>query len=178
MRLTDAQREVVAANIDLVPFVVKKYLNHILMDYDDKVSIGYYALCKAAISYKHSAETAFSTYAAKTIISKVVNQSVHDRRLKRGGSSITLSIDEMCKDDGFEIVDSSVDVECEALNRIICEPLWEMVPEYLESESSRLSQCSRARANGVASSTLSSRKTRQLKAAKNFLEQNGINNAV
>lgn len=78
--LTEAQKQLVADNVKLVPHIVKTLPCSREMDSDELVSAGYIGLCHAARSYDPTL-AAFSTYACVAIRSHMI-RSYNEARKK------------------------------------------------------------------------------------------------
>ena len=183
-KLNEEQRKLVEANVDLVPFTISKYLKSIAMDYDDMVSVGYYGLCRAAQCYDKNLKMKFSTYAVKAIVRSVKREVQSALRKKRGGEFVTISLDmpvvvDDLETDNFDffIQDYSVDVENTAINKVLCEKLWNMVPIYKEVDTG-MSEKEICERDGVKKTTLNMRKRTELKKAKWYLATKGIKDAI
>lgn len=175
--LNELQQKLVEDNMSLVGFVIKKYICSMPFEYDDMVSIGYIGLCIAAATFSTAKNHTFSTYAVKIICRTIWREFRHSTRQKRGGFEFQMSLNEAIGDD-LEymdmIVDNSVDVEFDALNKVICADLWNIVPTYTEMESKRMNGVEYARMLGVANSTITERKKREFKAARKYLFSKGV----
>lgn len=92
MILTKAQEKIFEENKKLVHTAIKTYISNPgkygINDYDDLVSIGEYALCKAICTYKEN-KAAFSSYAINVIRNHLYNTIRDANELSDTSLSIT-----------------------------------------------------------------------------------------
>lgn len=174
MKLNSEQRAMVEANMGLVPYAVKKYLGHLYIEYDDKVSIGYYWLCRAAYAYRPDSGIAFSTFAIKVIVRGIMKKAIYDVREKRGGGRVTVSLDKKLLE-AQEAIPDPADIENETIDRIICEPVWKYVPTYIKIQRKGVSQKQYARELGVSPQAVSNWLKKEYRTARWYLRLNGVN---
>lgn len=184
MKLNREQQAVVEANVGLVPFTIKRYLQSATqcMEFEDIVSIGYDALCKAAEKYKPERGNSFSTYAVKVIIRNVYKVLEFNARLKRGAGCMTVSFDDWMKGANESSVCSLIGYEPDFSDRLIdkiaFEPVWKLCPTHKEMFDSRLTCKQIAKEKGISVQTLFSRRNNEFKTARLFLHGIGIDKAV
>lgn len=68
--MTDEQRKLVEDNIELAYHFVYTYCNNYDIEFDDKIQLASFALCKAAISFDDHEGISFSTYAYKVMLNE------------------------------------------------------------------------------------------------------------
>ena len=186
MKLSDKQKKLVEANVLLVPFVVKKYLVSLEMDFDDMVSVGYYGLCRAALCFNPSRNCVFSTYATKVIIATIKRDIEYNCRQKRGGGIRPVSIDAMGEDaeDGesteyFKYIwDRGVNVEAEAINNVLYSPIWKLAPVFYELQRRGMLEKELGKELGITGQAVNFRKKKELEKARQYIEKYGIKDAV
>lgn len=186
MRLSDKQKKLVEANVFLVPFVVKKYLALLDMDFEDMVSVGYYGLCRAALCFNPSRNCTFSTYATKVIIATIKRDIEYNCRLKRGGGIKPVSIDAMEEDaeDGesteyFKYIwDRGVNVEAEAINNVLYSPIWKLAPVFYKLQKRGMLEKELGKELGISGQAVNLRKKTELKKVKQYIEKYGIKDVV
>lgn len=175
--LTDEQRKLAEENVNLVSFAINKYICSIPFEYDDMVSIGYIGLCKAAAGFNVAKNHAFSTYATKVICRTIWREVQYSTRQKRGGLEVPMSLNDAIEDD-LEymdmLIDNSVDVEIDAINKAICADLWNMVPTYVGMENNGMTGKEYAEMLGVSNTTITERRKREFAAARKYLFSKGI----
>ena len=184
LQMTQEQKDLASNNYGLVFYAVNKYLSSMKFDFDDMISIGSYGLCKAAMKYDPDNGMTFSTYAIKVIIRTIHREAQYAMRMKRGGGKLDASLDHSysfeSKDDGNDkllsniLIDESVDVENEALNKVVCEDVWKLVPFYVELENCKMSDREYCVSIGKSRSFANAKKRRQLDHAKKYLAEHGI----
>lgn len=138
--MNDEQRKLAEDNVSLVYSMLKKYClgRQNILDWDDLVSVGYYALCRAAIAYKESMGCAFSTYATKAIISHVGREIQYLCRQSRVGNIYNVSLNNPCsyESDHSELMDfiqdGSVDIEGEVVNKVLLDSIEQYAPTLVE----------------------------------------------
>ena len=92
--LNDAQRKLVEENLPLVRFMVRKYYMGIPMEFEDKLSVGNIALCKAAANFNPNRGCKFSTYASNVIDWEMKRLYQFLCRQKRVDDADTISLNE------------------------------------------------------------------------------------
>ena len=173
MYLTKEQQKLVEDNVDLVPYAVKKYLAHVYIEFDDKVSIGYYWLCRAAYFYKPESGNTFSTFAIKVIVRGVMRYAQHELRQKRGGNCVTVSLDKKLQAVNEEVPDDE-DVEEGVLDRVLCEPVWKLVPTYVKIQKKGMTQNQYAKSIGKSAQCITNWLQREYAIARGYLESRGV----
>ena len=173
--MTNEQRKLAEDNIDLVKFAINKYLCSMPFDFEDMVSIGYYGLCRAAIGFNPNKNHTFSTYAIMAIVRTIRREIERSVRLKRGGTAQTISLNQsnwsnMEDEELIDfIVDNSVNVEEEAINKALCDIIWDIVPTYRELVSSGMTLTELGKLKGISKSAVSIKKKREFEKAKEYL---------
>ena len=150
VKLNARQSALVESNFKIVPYTIKKYLYSLPFDYDDMVSIGNIALCKAAANYKPT-NGKFTTFASLCIVRAIKREAQANFRKKRGEGKRGESLDTLVSTDegttlsfidAFYDETASGNIESYVLNKIYCEKLWPMLPtpdeQYGRSDSSGL----------------------------------------
>ena len=143
-QLDDNERKLVEENMRLVPFIIKRYFGpHHLQD-DDMMSIGYLALCKAALKYDQNRGVKFTTYASRAIINDLRDDARDKFKplIQTGMMEASLN-QKLTDDDEDEIIDKiadpDVDIEKEVFSRMTCAELRELAPllsrRYLDGYS-------------------------------------------
>lgn len=165
----------VEANIGLVKFTVGKYLQHALvcLEYDDAVSIGNLALCKAAETYNPNYGATFSTYAIKIIIQYVHSAMRQYARKKRGAGYITISLDN-CVDTSYATLGVEQDISNNIIDKIAFNPVWGLCPTFTLLDDTTLTVEQIARQEGVCCRTLFIRRRKELEQAAKFLYDNDL----
>ena len=173
-QMTEEQRKIAEANIGLVKFAIGKYLQHALVciEYDDAVSIGNMALCKAAETYNPNYGT-FSTYAIKIIIQHIHSAMRQHTRKKRGAGYITISLDN-CVDTSYATLGVKQDISNNIIDKIAFEPVWELCPTFTLLDDTTMTVEQIARQEGVSSGTLFTRRRKELKKVAKFLSDNEL----
>lgn len=143
-KLNEDQRKMVEENLKLVPFTITRFIGKSKLDGEDAMSIGYLGLCKAALSYKPGRGN-FSTYAVKSIKNAILREFQSNNCKCRHTELEVISLNQTIpyledSNELFEvIVDRSVDVESEVINRIVCRDILERIPVakriYYDGES-------------------------------------------
>ena len=179
--LTDKQRKLVEENISLVRFAINKYICSTPFEYDDMVSIGYIGLCKAAARFNATKNHTFSTYATKVICRTIWREYKYATRQKRGGLEVPISLNDAIGDN-LEcmdiLIDNSVNVEFDAINKAVCADLWNMVPTYVGMENNGMTGKEYAEMLGVSNTTITERRKREFAAARKYLFSKGIVSAA
>lgn len=180
--LNKEQQMMVEANMGLVIFAVNKYLKDVNIEYDDKISIGYVALCKAVEKYD-SNRNEFSTYAIKSIIRNIHREVLPYTRKKRGAECITLSFDKIFEDAEDRKVRETIlgyepDFSDEVIDKVLCEPVWKMCPTHKLLYNSSLSTKQIGSLEGVTSSAILARRKKEFERARSYLNRIGIYDAV
>lgn len=146
VKLNAQQSALVESNFKIVPYTIKKYLYSLPFDYDDMVSIGNIALCKAAANYKPS-NGKFTTFASTCIVRAIKREAKANYTKKRGEGKKVESLDTLVSTekgttlsfiDTFHDDTATGNVESYVLNKIYCEKLWVMLPTYIAMEKGML----------------------------------------
>lgn len=181
-RLTDEEKEIVAANVGLVPYLVSRYKTSYTSEYDDMISVGYIGLCKAVKNYKPMPGKKFSTYAAKVIGNTIHNELfLPYTRKKRGSGTASVELYDDVGSSDLEIHErinrspiDPEDVEETVLNRVAMEPVWKLVPTYIAVRDSGMSEPQYSKATGNSRCTVNSRKLREFAKARRFVIDNDL----
>lgn len=91
--LTEEQRDLVADNMALVPFVINKKFGRTMANDEDVVSEGYIALCIAAATFDEGRGGKFSTYATAVIINRTRRLIRTKKMKKRAKDDEVISLD-------------------------------------------------------------------------------------
>lgn len=183
MKLTREQQAIVEANMPLVGFTIGKYLNSANMDYEDMTSVGYIALCDAVEKYNPASGHKFSTYAAMAIVNNIQRDMKHMGRKKRGAGYVTVSYDKILDDvrnTGAKeaILGYEPDFSDEAIDRVLCEPVWKLCPTHKMLYDSPLTIKDIGRREGVTSQALLARRKKEFEKATKYLKRIGIVDVV
>jgi len=172
--MTEEQQKIAEANIGLVKFAIGKYLQHALvcLEYDDAVSIGNLALCKAAETYNPNYGT-FSTYAIKIIIQHIHSAMRTSARKKRGAGYIKISLDN-CVDTSYATLGVEQDISNNIIDKIAFNPVWGLCPTFTLLDNSALTVEQIARQEGVCCGTLFTRRRKELRKVAKFLQNNEL----
>ena len=165
-QLDDNGRKLVEENMRLVPFIIKRYFGpHNLQD-DDMMSIGYLALCKAALKYDQNRGVKFTTYASRAIINDLRDDARDKFKPLIQTGMMEASLNQKLTDDDEDeiidkIVDPDVDIEKEVFSRMTCAELRELAPllsrRYLDGYS--INEI--ARAKRISKQAISNKMTRE-----------------
>lgn len=125
-RMTDVQRQLAADNVRLVTYTINRYYPNSIppAEWDDFVSIGYIALCRAAMLYNPDIGE-FSTYAVNAI-RKAIQREFKDRYREKRKHDTMVSLDEEFADDmslSNVVTDDSPSVELMASLHIAMDDL-------------------------------------------------------
>lgn len=183
MKLTQEQQRIVEANLALVMHTIKKYVkgNTYNIEYEDMVSIGYIALCKAAEHYNPNLGKSFSTFAVKCIVNELIKAKLPYTRKKRGAGCVTISLDELMEINSKEtewLMGCAPDFSSAVINKILCEPLWSIVAiqGYLLKNDMTIQEYGRL--VGSSTRTVIAKRKREFKRAREYLRQIGVDCAV
>lgn len=132
-QLDDEQRKLVEENMKLVPFIIGRYFGSIRQQDDDMMSVGYMALCFAALKFDPSRGIKFSTYAARVIINEMRDYAAQKFKavIQTGMSETSLNIRPFDDDEDEiidTIVDTDVDIEKEVFSKMTRDELRELAP--------------------------------------------------
>lgn len=178
--LTEEQKKLVEANLDLVPYTINKYLSSSQFDFDDLRSFGYYALCRAAVTFDSTRNRMFSTYAIKCIIRYVQRESIYCNRQCRGGGKVIISLDEPIRnefDEEIYLIDnicSKDNVEMEAINNILFEPIWNMCPINREIFKTGVQEKVIGNRRGISKQRINQLKKSEYPAIRKYVIQHKI----
>lgn len=179
--LNEDQKKLVEANIDLVPFAINKYTASAPLEFDDMCSLGYYALCRAAIKYDNTKSYSFSTYAIKCIVHQVHRELQFLNRQSRGGGKETLSlnmpisIEEAEEGDCFiDILRSNNNVEAEAINNVLFGPIWKLCPVSKELLETGKSEREAVGKFGVCHQRINQLKNKEYIIVRNYILEHEI----
>lgn len=184
MKLNREQQAVVEANVGLVPFTIKRYLQSAMqrMEFEDIVSIGYDALCKAAEKYKLEKGNSFSTYAVKAIVRNVHKALAFNARLKRGAGCVTVSFDDWMEgvNEGrmCSLIGCEPDFSDRLIEKIAFEPVWEICATHKKMYDSPMNARQIAKANGISTQSLFTRRSEEFAAARVYITKNELDIAI
>lgn len=184
MKLNREQQALVEANVGLVPFTVKRYLQSATqcMEFEDVVSIGYGALCKAAEKYKPEKGISFSTYAVKVIIRNVYKVLTFNARLKRGAGCMTVSFDDWMNGANESSVCSLIGYEPDfsdsLIEKIAFEPVWKICVTHKKMYNSPMNARQIAKTNGISTQSLFTRRKEEFAMAREYIIKNELDVAM
>lgn len=164
--LTEEQRSVVEANIPLVTMIISKYCRSLPLEWNEMLSAGYYALCRAVEIYDESKGCAFSTYAAKAILNQVRRDARYFVNETRKNGIEHMSLNSELPLDGTDdksefidyLVDKSVNIQGEVENKLLCDRIKEYAPTLSELMLRGLKQEDLASEQGVSKQRISAKK--------------------
>ena len=139
--LDEQSQKLVEDNLKLVPYVVVRRYGAAAARDDDLISIGNIALCKAAATYKDGHGVKFSSYAVQCINNEYRWYMRDQHRMTRYNGMPTESLNRECSledEEAHELIDfltdDTVDVENQAIDRIISEGLEKYVPTFAKMQ--------------------------------------------
>ena len=175
--LTEEQRSVVEANIPLVTMIISKYCRSLPLEWNEMLSAGYYALCRAVEIYDESKGCAFSTYAAKAILNQVRRDAKYfiNETRKNGIQRLSLNSEVPLEDsdDRTEfvdyLVDKSANVQGEVENKLLCDRIKEYAPTLSEIMLRGLKLEDLASEQGVSKQRISAKKISETRRIQRML---------
>lgn len=159
IRLTDEQRKLAEENMDLVRYVISRYIGKKLVHDEDLVSTGYIGLCNAAAAYDEKKDLRFSTFAVKCIFNEICQATRYHNAFRRTAQNEAYSLNRQIETTSGEvvemidlIVDPKQDTERTALNNIMCESVASYIPTCIEKERGNYTYEELAKLRGVSRS--------------------------
>ena len=191
MKLNAEQQALVEANLMLVPFTINRFLRSMSIEYEDMVSIGYIALCRAAWRYNPDRGYKFSSYAVAAICRLIRVEMISRSRQKRGVNCVTVSFDEIMASkpydaygDGCDYFRNNAltgyepDFADKVLDKVLCEPVWKMCPTHKKLCNSSMTAGQLGKLEGVTSAAIFDRRKNEFNRAKEYLNHIGVYESI
>ena len=176
--LNEDQRKLAEQNLKLVPYALGKLFCTGKIS-DDLMSVGCIGLCRAAANYDPSKQAVFSTYAVTCIIREVAKE-LHLAKAKcRWNGVPCLSLNRRAGNDTDSdelidlLIDQSVDVESEALNRVLCDSVMVDIPTIAHLVAHDLTLRELGEIKHVSKQRIGQLKIAEAKIAKRKLTRGG-----
>lgn len=161
----------------LVPFIIGRcYGSTHRMD-DDMMSVGYMALCYAALGYDPSCGVKFSTYAAKCIINELRKDArkVFKPAIQTGMAEISLN-SKLSEDDEEElldkIVDHDVNIEIDVIDEMDRKEYEEIAPLLFRRFVDGYSVSDIAKEHGISKQAISRKMSKEGRMLRHRLMTN------
>lgn len=173
--LTEEQRSVVEANIPLVTMIISKYCRSLPLEWNEMLSAGYFALCRAVEIYDESKGCAFSTYVSRAVLNQVKRDARYFTHEGRKNNNISLNY-ELPLDGNDEkselidfLVDKNVNVQGEVENRLLCDKIKEYAPILSELTLRDMKLEDLASEQGVSKQRISAKKISETRRIRRML---------
>lgn len=175
--LTEEQRSIVEANIPLVTMIISKYCRSLPLEWNEMLSAGYFALCRAVGIYDESKGCTFSTYAAKAILNQVKHDAHYFVNETRKNNVQHMSLNsEVPLDNNIDrtefidfLIDKSANVQGEVENRLLCDKIKEYAPTLSELTLRDMKLEDLASEQGVSKQRISAKKISETRRIRRML---------